>query len=64
MDDLEREFVIEGKSNHDILLKGHSKFVVALAVDKVFGKLASGSGDDTLNIYDLSGIEKLGVTEI
>lgn len=44
---------MSGNSNHDKLLKGHSKFVVALTVDKVFGKLASGSGDDTLNIYNL-----------
>lgn len=58
MEDLEREFVVEGKSNHDRLFKGHSKFVVSLAVDRACGKLASGSGDDTLNIYDLGEIDK------
>lgn len=56
--------MVSGKSDHHKLLKGHSKFVVSLAVDDKFGKLASGSGDDTLNIYNLEDIEKEEMVEI
>lgn len=56
MDELEQEFVINGKSDHQKLLRGHNKFVVSLAVDN--SKLVSGGGDDLLNIYDLKMLEE------
>lgn len=47
--------MVNGKSDHHKLLKGHNKFVVSLAVDN--NKLISGGGDDLMNIYDLKMLE-------
>lgn len=53
IEELEEEFVVNGKSDHHKLFKGHSKFVVCLALDKANNRLVSGGGDDLLNLYDL-----------